>query len=82
MFDLENCFFNILLKQEISPLFYCQVLAVRLIFNRFRRGSGSSACLFQYIVKRILSNIEGVVTYMDDILVGSATPEAHDRVIL
>lgn len=30
----------------------------------------------------MLSNVEGVVTYMHDILVGGATPAAHDRVIL
>ena len=80
--DLENGFFNIPLKPEIRPLFCCEVLGVRLIFNRLPQGWSSSACIFHDIVKRILSNIEGVVTYMDDILVGGATPEAHDQVIL
>ena len=79
--DLENGFFNIPLKPEIILLSCCEVLGVRLVFNRLPRGWSSSACLFHDIVKNILSNIEGLVTYMDDILFGGATPEAHDRVI-
>ena len=80
--ELENGFFNIPLNPEIRPLFCCEVLGVWLIFNWLPQGWSSSACIFHDIVKRILGNIEGLVTYMDAILVGGATPEAHDQVIL
>ena len=82
MLDLENGFFNIPLKPEMRPLFCCNGIGVRLIFNRLTQGWSSSACLFHDIVKRILSNFDGVVIYMDDILVDGATPQSHDRVIL
>ena len=77
--DLENGFFNVPLKPEIRPFFCCDVFGIRLMFNRLPQGWNSSAGIFNDLVRRILADIDGVVTYIDDILIGGVDQAAHDR---
>lgn len=77
--DLENGFFNVPLKPEIRPFFCCEVLGMRLMFNRLPQGWNSSAGIFNDLIRRILADIEGVITYIDDILIGGVDQASHDR---
>ena len=53
-----------------------------MIFNRLPQGWNSSSGIFHDIVRRILSDIKGVVNYIDDILIGGVDIEAHDRAMI
>ena len=79
--DLENGFFNIPLTDELNPYFCCEVLGQRLMYNRLPQGWNSSSGIFHDIVRRCLEGIDGVVTYIDDILVGGRNPQEHDGLI-
>ena len=81
LIDLENGFFNIPLTDELKPYFCCEVLGQRLMYNRLPQGWNSSSGIFHDIVRRCLEGIDGVVTYIDDILVGGRNPQEHDEII-
>lgn len=70
------------LKPDILPLFCCEVLGLRLIFNRLPQGWNSSSGIFHDIVRRILSDIEGVVNNIDDILIRGVEIEAPDQAMI
>ena len=50
---LENGFFNVPLKPNTRPLFCCEILGLRLIFNRLPQGWNLSSGIFHNIVRRI-----------------------------
>lgn len=79
--DLENGFFNVPLRPELRPFFCCEVLGMRLMFNRLPQGWNSSAGLFNDLIRRIVADIDGVVTYIDDMLIGGVDGVAHDHVM-
>ena len=78
--DLENGFFNIPLSSALRFFFCVMVWTRRLVFNRLPQGWNCSAGLFHDIVCRVLEGIPGVVSYLDDIIIGAATAEDHDRI--
>ena len=79
--DLENGFFNVPLADDLKPYFCCEVMGQRLMYNRLPQGWNSSSGLFHDIVRRCLKDIEGVISYIDDILVGGRNPEEHGRIM-
>jgi hypothetical protein len=51
----------------------------RYYFKRIPFGISSAPEVFQRTMESILQGIEGVVCYMDDVVVSGDTEEEHDR---
>ncbi|XP_064646192.1 uncharacterized protein LOC135499377 [Lineus longissimus] len=77
--DASNGFWQQKLDTESSMLTTFNTCFGRYRFLRLPFGISSSAEVFNKAVTQILENLEGVISYIDDLLVWGRTKEEHDE---
>ena len=80
--DASSGFWQIKLDEESRKLTKFNTPFGRYQFNRLPFGISSAPELFQRTMKEVISNLPGVETIMDDVLVWGETEAEHDRNLL
>ena len=80
--DAASGYHQIPLEQESAKLTTFITPMGRYYFKRLPFGISSGPEIFQKIMEKILTNIEGVICYMDDILVHSKDENSHTSTLL
>ena len=80
--DASSGFWQIKLDEESRKLTTFNTPFGRYQFNRLPFGISSAPELFQSTMKEVISNLPGVETIMDDVLVWGETEAEHDRNLL
>jgi len=75
--DLADGFWNIPVEDQLQGLFGFEAGGAAYTWRRLPQGWNSAPGLFQIRISQIFSDLPQVVVYMDDILVGGASPEEH-----
>jgi len=79
--DLADGFWNIPVEDGLQELFGFEAGGTSYTWRRLPQGWNSSPGLFQVRMAQVFSDIPQVVVYMDDLLVGSVSPEEHIHVL-
>ena len=77
--DLKNAYLQIPVDEESQEFLVINTHKGLFKYTRLPFGLSSSPGIFQRFISQLLSSIEGVAAYMDDIVVSGATKEEHDE---
>ena len=80
--DAAAGYHQIRLKKESAKLTTFITPMGRCFFKKLPFGISSGSLIFQKLMEKILINIEGVICYMDDILVHSKDENSHTSTLL
>ena len=79
--DLERAYLQVPLDSDSQALTTISTPIGYFNFTRLPFGVSAAPRIFQHFIDGILSDLEGVFAFQDDILVGSVSQEAHDRAL-
>ena len=77
--DLTNAFLQIPLAESSKPITTIHTPWGLFFYNFLPFGLSVSPGIFQHAIDDIISNIEGVKAYQDDLIVHGTTQEQHDK---
>ena len=77
--DLKNAYLQIPVEEKSQEYLVINTHKGLFKYTRLPFGLSSSPGIFQRFISQLLSSIEGVAAYMDDIVVSGATKEEHDE---
>ena len=77
--DLKNAYLQIPVEENSQECLVINTHKGLFKYKRLPFGLSSSPGIFQRFISQILSNIEGVAAYMDDIVISGETKEEHDE---
>ena len=77
--DLEGAYLQLELEEDSKSLTTINTPFGLYQYNRLPYGIKSSPGIFEANIKKILSDLPGVESYMDDILVSGKSKEEHDK---
>lgn len=80
--DLSDAYLQIEMDEESRKLLTVNTHKGLFMFNRLCPGVKPAAGIFQQTMETILSGIQGVIIYFDDILVASADFDHHRSILL
>jgi len=75
--DLADGFWNIPVDEDLQALFGFEAGGAAYTWRRLPQGWNSAPGLFQIRMSQLFSDIPQVRVYMDDLLIGSPSPEEH-----
>ncbi|KRH94389.1 pol polyprotein [Pseudoloma neurophilia] len=76
-FDLRKGFYQILVKEEDRPKTSFVTPFGKYHWNRIPMGLKNSQKYFHNIISRVLSDIDNVAVFIDDIIIFTKIPEEH-----
>ena len=76
--DLKNAYLQLLVAPEDTKYLVINTHLGLYKYSRLPFGLHSAPSIFQRFIEQLLSNIEGVFPYIDDILICADTLEEHD----
>jgi len=79
--DLADGFWNLPVEDGLQELFGFEAGGSAYTWQRLPQGWNSAPGLFQIRMTQVFSDLPQVVVYMDDLLVGSASPEEHLKIL-
>ena len=77
--DLKDAYLQVPVDDESQELLVINTHKGLFKYKRLPFGLASSPAIFQRFISQLLMNIDGVVAFLDDILVGGENKEEHDR---
>lgn len=75
--DLSNAYFQVEMDEESKDLLTVNTHRGLFRFNRLSQGVKPATGIFQQIMDAMLSGIEGVSAYLDDIIIGGRTNDEN-----
>lgn len=79
--DLSNAFFHVQIAKESRHITNFFSGSGFFRFKRLPFGLCNAPDIFQSVMEQLLSGIDGVLIYLDDILIHARTKEEHDRIM-
>ena len=79
LLDCKNSYWQIPIAQESQHLLTFSTPIGRFRFKRLCFGLTSAPEIYQRVMSDILTEVDGVVNYIDDVLVFGATQAEHDK---
>ena len=79
--DMRQAYQQIELEEESKKYVVINTQRGLFQYTRLPFGIASAPGIFQRVIENILQGIEGVVVYLDDILITGSTEEAHLRAL-
>ena len=79
--DLNNAYQQVPLEEESKKYITINTHMGLFTYTRLPFGIAWAPGIFQRVIESLLQGIEGVIVYLDDILVTGITEEAHLRVL-
>ena len=77
--DLQNAYLQVSVEEDSQKFLVINTHKGLFRFKRLPFGLASSPAIFQRFMSQTLVGIEGVATYLDDILICGRTKEEHDH---
>ncbi|RWR98464.1 hypothetical protein B4U79_04942, partial [Dinothrombium tinctorium] len=77
--DLDHGFLQIELDEESSTLCTFTTIWGRYRFKRLPFGIKSAPEVFQQVINQIFQDLDGVITYIDDLLIWGRSLKEHDK---
>ena len=79
--DLSNAYQQVPLEEESKKYVVINTHKGLFAYTRLQFGIASAPGIFQRVIESLLQGIDGVIVYLDDILVTGSTEEAHLRAL-
>ena len=76
--DLKDAYLQVPVDDESQNLLVVNTHKGLFKYKRLPFGLASSPAIFQRFMSQLLKDIDGVVAFLDDILIGGETKEEHD----
>ena len=77
--DLKDAYLQVPVDDESQKLLVIDTHKGLFKYKRLPFGLASSPAIFQIFISQLLMNIDGVVAFLDDILIGGETKEEHNK---
>ena len=77
--DLKDAYLQVSVDDESQDLLVVNTHKGLFKYKRLPFGLASSPAIFQRFMSQLLKDIDGVVAFLDDILIGGETKEEHDN---